>query len=135
FITSPLIVGLQSTVGWSQRGVVTGGAMFSRFLGQSLGAAVFGAITNVVLLHRLSQAPANLRGKVPSRVDGISQALEGGHEDPAAAAFLREALQASAHAVFLGLLIAGIATVVILIVLVPRRFPSGDDLPVDEPAE
>ena len=134
FITSPLIVGLQSTVGWSQRGVVTGGAMFSRFLGQSLGAAVFGAITNAVLLHRLSQAPENLRAKIPNRVDGISQALAGGHEDPAAAAFLREALHASTHAVFLGLLVAGIATVVILIVLVPRRFPSGD-LPVDEPAE
>jgi len=133
-ITSPLIVGLQSTVGWSQRGVVTGGAMFSRFLGQSLGAAVFGAITNAVLLHRLSQAPSNLRGKVPNRVDGFSQALAGGHEDPVAAAFLRQALHASTHAVFLGLLVAGIATVVILIVLVPRRFPSGDLL-VDEPAE
>jgi len=60
--------------------------------------------------------------------------MAGGHEDPVVAAFLREALQASTHAVFLGLLIAGIATVVILIVLVPRRFPSGD-LPVDEPAE
>jgi len=36
--------------------------------------------------------------------------------------------------VFLGLLIAGITTVVILILLVPRRFPS-HDLPVDEPAE
>ncbi len=46
---SPLIVGLQNTVGWSQRGVVTGGAMFSRFLGQSIGAAVFGAVTNTVL--------------------------------------------------------------------------------------
>lgn len=78
-ITSPLIVGLQSTVSWSRRGVVTGGAMFSRYLGQSLGAAVFGAITNAVLLHRLSQAPVNLRGKVPNRVDGISQALAGGH--------------------------------------------------------
>ncbi|WP_148302188.1 MDR family MFS transporter [Tomitella biformata] len=48
-IVSPLLVGLQSTVGWSERGTITGGAMFARFLGQSLGAAVFGAITNSVL--------------------------------------------------------------------------------------
>ena len=48
-IISPLLVGLQSTVGWAQRGVITGGAMFARFLGQSIGAAVFGAITNSVL--------------------------------------------------------------------------------------
>ena len=131
-ITSPLIVGLQSTVGWAQRGVVTGGAMFSRFLGQSLGAAVFGAVTNAVLLHRLQGAPVALRNKVPSRVDGISQSLEGGHADPAAAAFLRAALHASTHAVFLGLLLAAVATVLILIVWVPRRFPTVDDEPVTQ---
>ncbi len=46
---TPLIVGLQDTVGWSQRGVITGGTMFSRYLGQSMGAAIFGAIANSVL--------------------------------------------------------------------------------------
>lgn len=50
-IVSPLLVGLQNTVGWAERGTITGGAMFSRFLGQSLGAAVFGAVTNTVLRH------------------------------------------------------------------------------------
>ncbi len=125
-ITSPLVVGLQSTVGWSQRGVVTGGAMFSRFLGQSLGAAVFGAITNAVLLHRLRLTPASLRDKVPQRVDGVSKMLEGGHPDPATAAFLREILHASTHAVFVGLLIASILTVIILM-SVPRRFPMIND--------
>ena len=65
-IMSPLIVGLQSTVGWTQRGVVTGGAMFSRFLGQSIGAAVFGAVTNAVLAQRLRSAPADVRGRLPS---------------------------------------------------------------------
>lgn len=48
---SPLIVGLQNTVGWEQRGTVTGGLMYSRFLGQSVGAAGFGAIANSVLRH------------------------------------------------------------------------------------
>ncbi|MGB3696604.1 MAG: MFS transporter [Gordonia sp. (in: high G+C Gram-positive bacteria)] len=51
-IVSPLLVGLQNTVGWSERGTITGGAMFARFLGQSLGAAVFGAITNSVMAGR-----------------------------------------------------------------------------------
>lgn len=46
---TPLIVGLQNTVGWSQRGTITGGTMFSRFLGQSLGAAAYGAIFNAGL--------------------------------------------------------------------------------------
>lgn len=54
-IVAPLLVGLQNTVGWAQRGQVTGGAMFSRFFGQSLGAAVFGAVTNTVLRQQHGQ--------------------------------------------------------------------------------
>ncbi len=89
---TPLIVGLQNTVGWSERGVITGGTMFSRYLGQSLGAAVFGAITNSVITshHLLPQ------------IDRI---------------------QASTHAVFVGMLAVAVATAAILI-LVPRRFPA-----------
>lgn len=128
-ITTSLIVGLQATVGWSQRGVVTGGAMFSRFLGQSLGAAVFGAITNAVLLQWLHDVPPSLASRVPTRVDQISGTLAGGHPDPDVAAYLRDALQASTHAVFLGLLLAAIATGVLLLVLVPRWFPLYEDQP------
>ncbi|WP_182358703.1 MFS transporter [Tomitella gaofuii] len=57
-IVSPLLVGLQSTVGWSERGTITGGAMFARYLGQSLGAAVFGAVTNAVLRDHAGAPPA-----------------------------------------------------------------------------
>lgn len=121
-IMSPLIVGLQSTVGWGERGVVTGGAMFSRFLGQSIGAAVFGAVTNAVLSHRLDSAPVALQGRLPTDVDGISSTLTGGHESPQVADYLTSALDASTHAVFTGLLVAAVLTAVILL-LVPRRFP------------
>ncbi len=125
-ITTSLIVGLQSTVGWSQRGVVTGGAMFSRFLGQSLGAAIFGAVTNAVLLHHIAAAPQRLHGQIPQDVDQVSRVLTGGHASPAAAEFMRTALHASTHAVFLGLLAAGIATILLLLALVPRHFPTVD---------
>jgi multidrug resistance protein len=134
-ITTALLVGLQSTVGWSGRGVITGGAMFSRFLGQSLGAAIFGAITNSVLLHRLTSAPSNLRGQAPTTVDGLSHTLHGGHPSAAVDAYLRTALQASTHAVFVGLLLAGVVTVVLLLWLVPRRFPIVADVPAYEVAQ
>ena len=49
------IVGPQSTVGWGQRGVVTGTVMFCRYLGQSLGAAIFGAIFNAALSREAAQ--------------------------------------------------------------------------------
>jgi predicted MFS family arabinose efflux permease len=45
-LSTPLLVGVQSTVDWSNRGVVTGANIFSRYLGQSLGAAFFGAVFN-----------------------------------------------------------------------------------------
>lgn len=122
-VFSPLIIGLQSSVGWSGRGVVTGGAMFSRFLGQSLGAAIFGAVTNSVLLHRLHDAPDSLHGHVPHDVDGVSRMLEHGHPAGAEAEFLRASLHASTHAVFVGLLIAAVATTMLLLLVVPRRFP------------
>ena len=48
-IFAPLVVGLQNTVGWDRRGTLTGALMYSRFLGQSIGAASFGAVANTVL--------------------------------------------------------------------------------------
>jgi hypothetical protein len=52
------IVGAQSTVSWGQRGVVTGTVMFCRYLGQSLGAAIFGAIFNAALSGKAHTADA-----------------------------------------------------------------------------
>ena len=127
-IFAPLVIGMQSAVDWGRRGVVTGGAMFSRFLGQSLGAAVFGAVTNAVILGRLSSAPRT-GGPVPHSVDGVSRMLERGHAGTAQTAFLRAVMHASTHAVFVGLLIAAVATVVLLVLLVPRRFPTVDGRP------
>ncbi len=43
------MVSVQTSVGWRQRGAATSSTMFLRFLGQSLGAAVFGAVLNAGL--------------------------------------------------------------------------------------
>ncbi|UQU67918.1 MFS transporter [Couchioplanes caeruleus] len=48
----PTLVAAQSSVGWSDRGVVTGSNIFLRSLGSSLGVAVFGAIANAQLGSR-----------------------------------------------------------------------------------
>jgi EmrB/QacA subfamily drug resistance transporter len=47
--STPILIAAQSTVGWAQRGQVTGASMFSRSIGSSLGVAVFGAIANATL--------------------------------------------------------------------------------------
>jgi EmrB/QacA subfamily drug resistance transporter len=46
---SPTLIAAQSSVGWSERGVVTANNIFLRSLGSSLGVAIFGAIANAVI--------------------------------------------------------------------------------------
>jgi EmrB/QacA subfamily drug resistance transporter len=50
------IVSIQAAVPWNQRGAATSSVMFMRFVGQSLGAASFGAVLNLTLLHRAPEA-------------------------------------------------------------------------------
>ncbi|HEY4152557.1 MAG TPA: MFS transporter, partial [Pseudolysinimonas sp.] len=45
----PSLIAAQSSVGWSQRGVVTGGNMFARSIGSAVGAAIFGAVANGII--------------------------------------------------------------------------------------
>ncbi|MDQ1718565.1 MAG: hypothetical protein QOE89_2518 [Pseudonocardiales bacterium] len=48
-VASPTLVASQSSVGWQERGVVTGNNLFCRSIGSALGVAVFGAIANATL--------------------------------------------------------------------------------------
>jgi EmrB/QacA subfamily drug resistance transporter len=47
------IVSVQAAVPWHQRGAATSSVMFLRFVGQSMGAASFGAVLNFTLLRQL----------------------------------------------------------------------------------
>ncbi len=58
-------VGIQSSVDWHQRGVVTSSFNYTRIIGQSIGAAVFGGIVN-----------AALAGQVETGSDVVSRLLE-----------------------------------------------------------
>ena len=123
------VVGPQSTVAWDQRGVVTGAIMFCRYLGQSLGAAIFGATFNAVLLERLRSAPPALRGRLPHQVNGISGALtRPGQLGQAASGYLRDAISAGTRDVYLGLAGAAAVTAVIVLVIIPRRFATSEGL-------
>ncbi|MCC7327790.1 MAG: MFS transporter [Burkholderiales bacterium] len=76
-LSTPLLVGVQSTVTWRDRGVVTGANIFSRYLGQSLGAAIFGAIFNNTIAAELARASATLRPHLPDHVDAVIGELHG----------------------------------------------------------
>jgi multidrug resistance protein len=132
-----VVVGPQSTVGWNQRGVVTGSVMFCRYLGQSLGAAVFGAIFNASINARLRAAPAPLRAHLPGSASGVGATIGRTASLGPAADYLRAAISAATRDVYAGLAIAALATIAVLAVVVPRHMPvtaSPDHAP-DEAAD
>jgi len=131
------VVGPQSTVGWNQRGVVTGSVMFCRYLGQSLGAAVFGAIFNGSINARLRAAPASLRAHLPDSASGVSATIGHTASLGPAVGYLRAAISAATHDVYTGLAIAAAATIAVIAVVVPRHMPTAASLDhaPDEAAE
>ncbi|MEW2631741.1 MFS transporter [Streptomyces sp. NPDC048389] len=114
----PLIVGVQSTVGWSERGTTTASVLFCRQVGQSLGAALFGAVANAVLVSRLGGGS----------LDSVSHALA----DPAsltasAADGLRRAVDAAVDHVYVGAAAAAGLALLVLLFVAPKRFPVRTD--------
>ncbi|MFG3497857.1 MFS transporter [Streptomyces sp. NPDC047928] len=119
----PLIVGVQSTVGWAERGTTTASVLFCRQVGQSVGAALFGAVANGVLTSRLGASGGDL--------DAVARALDAPASLTAGAADeLRRAVAAAVDHVYLGAAAAAALALLVLVVVAPRRFPVRTD---DEP--
>jgi EmrB/QacA subfamily drug resistance transporter len=120
---SPTLVAAQSVVGWERRGVVTGTNMFSRSIGSAVGAAVFGAIANSTLSARFAHPPAAVSAALGGRgVDATSLVLGGKLPtgDSGVASFIRDALYAAAHHVFLALVVVS-ALAAAALLLMPHR--------------
>jgi MFS family permease len=115
--SSPIVVAVQSVVGWERRGTVTGTNMFCRSIGSALGAAAFGAVANATLSARLEDAPADLAGSLPDDVDGTPEALAQGG---AVADVVRSALHDAVHGVFVAVALTAVL-VAVAIALMPRR--------------
>ena len=121
-VSTSLLVGVQSVVDWDRRGVVTGANMFSRYLGQSLGAALFGAIFNGVVGARLTQAPNEIIDALPKDVNKVIGALQAAPAASPMAGYLQDSIGLAMNALYLGT--AGIAVLMLVVLLIaPRRFP------------
>ncbi|MFD9909920.1 MFS transporter [Streptomyces sp. NPDC059063] len=119
----PLIVGVQSTVGWAERGTTTASVLFCRQIGQTVGAALFGAVANAVLSARLGGAGS---------LDAVARSLEdpGSVADPER---LRRAVDGAVDAVYVGAGCAAVACLLVLLFLAPRRFPVVQEQPRETP--
>ena len=116
FCNTAFIVSIQASVGWNERGMATSATMFMRIVGQSVGAAVFGAILNFGVYSKLPEAGDAVNrlmtpaGRQSLGLDEIGR--------------LTEAVGSSLHVVYV---IAGLVAVVSLILalaLPPRLSPT-----------
>src|SRR5579884_872038 len=120
FSSTSVIVGIQSVVGWSRRGVVTGTNLFMRSIGSAVGVAIFGSIANTTLAHRFDHPPAPLRGKLPSSVDAAALSFSHRPRPPAVVDYTRAALYSATHWIFWALVAAAVLGLAAQLAM-PRR--------------
>ncbi|MFD7611099.1 MFS transporter [Streptomyces sp. NPDC059828] len=116
----PLIVSVQSTVPWAERGTATASVLFCRQVGQSVGAALFGALANTVLASRIHDS-----GDPDGDLDTVARSLADAR--PGTSEHLRQAVDAAVDYVFLGAAGAAALALVVLVLLAPRTFPVRTD--------
>lgn len=101
-VASPTLIAAQSSVPWSERGVVTGANMFLRSMGSAVGVAVFGAVANGVI------ADSGL---------GVHSGV---------------AIRAASAAVFIGVVIAAVATIAGVLAMPRGHVDDIEHRPADE---
>ncbi|WP_406066607.1 MFS transporter [Streptomyces sp. NBC_01077] len=110
----PLIVGVQSTVPYEERGTTTASVLFCRQVGQSVGAALFGAVANGVLAARLGGGDLDTLARALDAPDSLTaEAMD----------HLRRAVDTAVDYVFVGAAGAAALALLVLLTLAPRRFP------------
>jgi MFS family permease len=92
FSNTTFVISVQISVGWGDRGAATSANMFLRTLGQSLGAALFGAVFNFGINARVAGAD----GEINRLMHPATRSLL----DPAETARLADAIAASIHNVY-----------------------------------
>ena len=103
FCNTAFVVSIQASVGWSERGVATSSYMFMRIVGQSVGAAVFGAVLNFGLSRHAPQAG-----------DLINRLLDPGLRHSLGSAELVQLSDAIASSLHLMYILAGLAALITL---------------------
>lgn len=110
-INTSCVVAIQGSVTWEQRGVATSSNLFTRILGNALGAAVFGSLLNTVLLRRLTG------GGLEMSASDIQQLLDGGVARISGDPLLQDALAHGMTAVYTGVFVAALLTMAVVLLM------------------
>jgi MFS family permease len=87
FCNTAFLVSTQASVGYGERGMATSSIMFMRIVGNSVGAAVYGAILNYGVSRRIPEAgeavnrllqPASRHELSPAMIARVSDAIAAG---------------------------------------------------------
>lgn len=106
-LSTSTMVGIQSIVPWEKRGVVTSSNMFSRYLGQSIGAAVLASVFNSSMEKHLNDAPEKLTNQLP-KVNDVIDTMQSPSTSEAVVSYLQEGFYLSTGKVYLGMTILAI---------------------------
>ncbi|MEV1049682.1 MFS transporter [Streptomyces sp. NPDC049887] len=110
FFQLPPLVGVESTVRWAERGTTTASVLFCRQVGQSVGAALFGAPADAVPAARLGGA---------GDPDSVARALADGSSNDR----LRHAVATAVDLVFVGAAAAA-ALALLALLFAPAQVPG-----------
>jgi hypothetical protein len=116
FCNTAFIVSTQASVGWNDRGMATSSTMFMRIVGNSVGAAVFGAILNFGVYRLLPEA-----GDAVNRLMSPAARLSLGANDIAR---LTEAVGSSLHVVYVIAGLVALISLVLALALPARLSPT-----------
>lgn len=116
FCNTAFIVSVQASVGWSERGMATSSTMFMRIVGQSVGAAVFGAILNFGIYRQLPEAGDAVNRLMSPATRQSLGAIE--------IARLTEAVAASLHVVYVIASIVAVVSLVLALALPAKLSPT-----------
>lgn len=122
-LSTPSLVGTQSMVAWQQRGVVTSSIVFSRNLGQCLGATVFGAIFNNTLAYQLKDYKEDLS----YATQNIMEVLQNPQVPQTTKTFLQTAISNSMDYIYYGIIIFSLF-ILFFMYKVPHRKPGDTTL-------
>lgn len=110
-----MLISVQNSVGWSQRGVATAMVQFSRTIGGAIGVAALGSLLTARMAGRLSGLSADLRDANALLDTEVREGLASG-----TLVQLRDALAYGLHQVYLGMFVLALIAAAVVIFAFPR---------------
>jgi EmrB/QacA subfamily drug resistance transporter len=110
-----MLIAVQNSVGWAQRGVATALVQFSRTIGGAVGVAALGTVLATGMTTRLAALQGSDRN-----ADALLDKQVRANLAPETLERLRDALSQSLHQVYLGMFALALVAVAIVVLTFPR---------------